>query len=144
MQLLIGIALLVIVGSLIGTGALGEPWNEFQVWVQEFGWAQKDIEFPLSQASLDIILVDVSGTNFITECGFHSDQDIPLGSGLSGGTAICKLLDANGNAIAEGRVFFNSYTGSDDLHVHISDLAIPDGNINDNVFDVKFIIEGPI
>ena len=130
--------------SLIGTGVLAEPWNEFGVWVQEYGWAQKDIEFPLSQASLDIRIISQSGTNFINACVFHSDQDITSGAGLSSGTAICKLLDINGNAIAEGRIFFDSYMGSDDLEIFITSITFTGANINDNIFDIKFIIEGPI
>lgn len=136
--------MLVVLFSLIGTGVLAEPWNEFEVWVQEYGWAQKDIEFPLSQASLDIRIISQSGTNFINACVFHSDQDITSGAGISTGTAICKLLDGTGNAIAEGRTFFDSYMGSDDLEIFITSFAFPGSNNHDNIFDVKFIIEGPI
>ena len=132
--------------SLIGTGALAEPWNEFEIWVQEYGWAQKDIEFPLSNPALDIQVTNQPGTNvnFITGCVFNSDEDIPAGTGLSPGQAICKLLDVNGNAIAEGRIIFDSYNAGDDLLVRISDTVFQDANINDNIFDIKFIISGPI
>ncbi len=138
--------MLVVLFSLMGTGVLAEPWNEFEVWVQEYGWAQKDIEFPLSQASLDIRIYTepITGENFINSCVFHSDQDITSGSGLSSGKAICKLLDINGNAIAEGRTTFDSYMGSDDLEIFITSFVFPNSNLNDNIFDIKFIIEGPI
>lgn len=144
--MIIGIAILVVLFSLIGTGVLAEPWTEFGMVVQELGWAKNDIEFPVSNPSLDVRLTTQPGTNtnFITGCVFHSDEDIPVGVGLSTGTAICKLLDEQGRAIAEGRIFFDSYTGSDNLEVRIQDTAFLNANINSNVFDIKFIIEGPI
>jgi len=86
--------------------------------------------------------------NLITSCVFHSYEDIPTGSGLSQGSAICKLLNApadeGGVAIAEGRVFFNSYTGSEDLEVLITQKIFPDSNNNELIKDVAFIIEAPI
>lgn len=149
MQRIIVLALVVVFVSLVGTGVLAQPWNEFDVWVQQLGWAQQDLISPVSNPDVEIRLIQVPNPpntpdNFVSSCVFHSAIDIPAGTGLSQGSAICKLLDEQGQAIAEGRSFFQSYTGSSDLEVFISDFVFPGSNNNDLVFDIKFLIQKPL
>jgi len=125
LQRIIVIALAVVIVSLIGTGVLAEPWNEFDLFVQQFGWAEENLVSPVSNPSIDVRLIQVPNPpgdpiNLISACIFHSSADIPAGTGLAQGSAICKLLDDQGLAIAEGRSFFQSYTASDDLQVSCS------------------------
>ncbi len=90
----------------------------------------------------------VSTINLITACVFTSPENIPAGSGLSDGRAICKLLNApadeGGVAIAEGRTSFASYVANTELEVFITQKIFPNSNNNELIFDVRFIIEAPI
>ncbi len=149
LQRIIVLALAVAVISLMGTGVLAEPWNEFDLWTQDLGWGEEALVSPVSQPTVEVRLIQVPNPpadpdNFITACIFTSIIDIPAGAGLSQGSAICKLVDDQGLAIAEGRVFFESYTASDDLEVFISQMVFPGSNNNELIFDIKFIIQKPI
>ena len=92
--------------------------------------------------------VGASSIILINSCVFTSTESIPAGTGLSQGTAICKLLNApadqGGVAIAEGKVFFDSYLANTELEVFITQKIFPNSNNNELIFDVRFIIEAPI
>jgi len=149
LQRIIVLAIVVVIISLMGTGVLAEPWNEFDLFVQDFGWGEETLVSPVSNPNVEVRLIQVPNPpgdpdNFIQSCIFHSAVDIPAGTGLAQGSAICKLLDDQGLAIAEGRSFFLSYTASDDLEVFISQMVFPGSNNNELIFDIKFIIQKPI
>ena len=138
-----------IILSIAGFGSLSDadPWNEFDIIVQDFGWGEEQMVFPLSNPSVELRLIQSPITNppevRINSCIFHTDNDIDAGIGVTG-TAICKLLDDNGRAIAEGRTNFDFYTGSDDLEILINFFSFPNSNLEQNVFDIFFIIEAPV
>ena len=122
MQPIIIIGAAVVGFALLGTGFLGKPWNDIDLWVQELGWGERNLEAPISHAYIDLELKKVRQNgpdgvpdtsddwfaNLISACSFHSDQDI-LGVkdpnlGLADALIICKLTNDEGLAIAEGRV----------------------------------------
>ena len=150
LQRIIGFAIVaVVILSLMGTGVLAEPWNEFDLWVQDFGWGAESIVSPVSQPTVEVRLNQTPNPpgdpdNFITACVFKSAIDIPEGSGLAQGSAICKLINDQGLAIAEGRLFFLSYTANEELEVPINSFAFPGSNNNDLIVDIKFVIQKPI
>ena len=149
LQRIIVLAIVVVIISLMGTGVLAEPWNEFDLFVQDFGWGEETLVSTVSNPNVEIRLIQVPNPpsdpiNLISACIFHSAEDIPAGNGLAQGSAICKLLDDQGLAIAEGRIFFKSYTASDDLQVFISQMVFPGSNNNELIFDIKLIIQKPI
>ncbi len=158
MQPIIVIVLLVIVVSLLsGIGIQQvQSWNQFEVLVQQYGWTEKDIEPPVSNISVELILEKVLNDNgtpeptddffetFVTGCIFSSTEGMPEGSGLAPGKVICKLMNAQGDAIAEGREFFFSYTANDPIEIISFDrISIESIKLN-NIFDVTAIVEAPI
>jgi len=149
LQRIIVLAIVVVIISLMGTGVLAEPWNEFDLFVQDFGWGEETLVSPVSNPNVEVRLIQVPNPpgdpdNFIESCVFNSTIDIPAGTGLAQGSAICKLVNDQGQAIAEGRIFFLSYTANDDLIVPISSFVFPGSNNNELIFDIKFIIQKPI
>ena len=152
LQRIIGFAIVaVVILSLMGTGVLAEPWNEFDLWVQDFGLGVESIVSPVSQPTVELRLNQVPSPvrggdpdNFITSCVFTSAIDIPKGSGLAQGSAICKLINDQGLAIAEGRLFFLSYTANEELEVPITSFVFPGSNNNELIVDIKFVIQKPI
>jgi len=128
MQPIILLAALAVGGGLISTGFLAGT-NEFEIWVQDLGFAESPIESPFEHVNVDFeitkILVDPtpisvnplvsdgSGDEFyknnITGCSFHTFDDVDTGADI-----ICKLFSwkqgATGTTIddrvvvCEGRV----------------------------------------
>jgi len=93
--------------------------------------------------------VDTSDTIvLINSCVFTSTDSILAGTGLTQGSAICKLLNApaeeGGVAIAEGRTFFDSYEADTELEVFIVQKIFDNSNEDKLIFDVEFIIQAPI
>ena len=123
MQPIIILGAAVVGVALLGTGFLGEPWNNIELWVQELGWGERNLESPISHAYIDLELkkeINNNGTpedrsddyfnNVIKACSFHSDQSLDAFDpvlGLSPALIICKLTNEEGLAIAEGRVILN-------------------------------------
>jgi len=148
-QPLIVLAAVVVLFSLVGAGILGQPWNEFNLAVQQLGWSEKNMKSPASHGSMEVKLITVPNQagppdTVIISCKFHSAEDIPAGIGLSLGSAICKLIDNRGLAIAEGILYFLSYTASDDLDVPIIQKTFPEANHSQFIKDIKFIIQAPV
>jgi len=125
MQPIILLAALAVGGGLISTGFLAGS-NEFQIWVQDLGFAEDEIESPLEHANVDFEITktpvdpdDIPNTgdeffkNNITACSFHTFEELD-----NGGDLICKLFSWDLNeervVVCEGRVTI----GGDD----------PDGN----------------
>ena len=135
----------------MGTGFLGEPVNNIKLWVQALGVGEGDLETPITTATVDLLLDVVPNENpeappvtIVTACAFHSDEDILLGTGRSDGKLICKLLNEDGNAIAEGDIPFTEYTASDTLEIPINQPIFIGATNFDNVFDAMIIVQGPL
>ncbi len=144
-------ALVVILLSLTGTAILGEPWNNIGLVVQAIGWGEKNLESPLIDASIELMLDTVPGENpeappitIVAACGFRSDENIPKGTGIANGTIICKLLNEDGNAIAEGDVTITSYTAGDLVIIDINQPIFIGANHFVNVFNATVIVEAPL
>ncbi len=182
MQPIIVLGVAAVAVALIGTGFLGEPWNEFTLFVQQLGWGESDVDSPISSATVDLeikktlnendtlmsecdvlILLDNDPEAFdeciaaqraddffentIKFCSFHSDDSIPpsMSTQVSPGKIICKLTDDRDLAIAEGKLNFDEYTGSETLLIEITQLAYPEANdVQAPIHDVKLIVEAPI
>ena len=133
-----------------------ESWNQIDVWVQQYGWAEQDIESPVSNFSIELILekkLNDNGTpeliddffeTFVKGCIFRSSDDILAGTGLAEGKMVCKLLNADGDAIAENSKFFSSYTANDPINIIGFSKISSDSIKLDNVFDARAIVESPI
>jgi len=109
--------------ALVGSGFLGEPWNNIELWVQELGWGERNLEAPISHAYIDLELkkeINDNGTpeddsddyfnNLIKACSFHSDQSIEGSDdsfNLAPALIICKLTNEEGLAIAEGKIILD-------------------------------------
>ena len=171
--ILLGIAVAAI--ALVSTGFLqGETWNQFTLLVQSLGWGEDMLNSPISHAFVDLevkkILND-AGTedpgddyfdNVIQSCSFHGDKDIdaiPKDTPtldiqtINAGVIICKMLDENNNAFAEGKLTLeNGYEASDKLFVPIVQCITDEGLVEEeNCLDVqapihfvKLVVEAPI
>jgi len=173
--ILLGVAVAAV--AIVGTGFLAgnQPWNQFEIWVQQLGWATNTIESPISHATVDLeikkVLVETGPgapfyDNFISDCSFHSNENIPaaLGPGARDGLIICKILGGEGQAIAEGRIAIPAATGytasgtppGSVLLIPIDQCALTDpptpaGGSTPNCLDVmapvhgvKLVVEAPI
>jgi len=106
MQPIIILGAAVVGVALLGTGFLGEPWNNIELWVQELGWGEENLMTPISHAYIDLELKkeinenetpvsvcdplegDAKATciaeqkaddyfnNLIKACSFHSDDSL--------------------------------------------------------------------
>jgi len=56
MQPIIILGAAVVGVALLGTGFLGEPWNNIELWVQELGWGEENLLTPISHAYIDLEL----------------------------------------------------------------------------------------
>jgi len=158
MQILYVLGLGIVVLSLIGTGMLANTGGNINLWVQAIGWGEGDLESPIDNAIVEILLDTIPPENevddpitFVSACGFHSDENIPLGKGISDGLIICKILNEDGNAIAEGEMILTEidetglvYEGSETLIIDINQPITEDATHIDRFFDMKLIVEGPL
>jgi len=67
MQPIIILGAAVVGVALLGTGFLGEPWNNIELWVQELGWGERNLEAPISHAYIDLELKKEINENDTTE-----------------------------------------------------------------------------
>jgi len=157
LQPIIVLFLVVIIVSISGLGIQQvQSWNQFDLLVQQYGWAEKDIEPPVSDFSVKLMLEKELNDNdtpdptddffetFVKGCIFSSTQGMPEASGLAQGSVICKLMNDQGDAIAEGRVVFLSYIANEPIEI-IAFSTVSDDSINlKNIFDVTAVVEAPI
>jgi len=157
LQPIIVLFLIVIIVSISGLGIQQvQSGNQFELLVQQYGWAEKDIDPPVSDFSVELMLEKELNDNdttdptddffetFVRGCIFSSTQDMPAASNLSPGSVTCKLMDAQGNAIAEGLIVFLSYTANEPIEI-IAFSTISDDSLNfKNIFDVTAIVQAPI
>ena len=50
--ILLGVAVAAV--ALVSTGFLAEPWNQFELFVQQLGWGEADLDSPISAATVDL------------------------------------------------------------------------------------------
>ena len=125
------------------------------LWVQAIGWGEGDLETPIDNAKVEIFLDTIPGDppiTFVSACGFSSTEDIPLGQGKADGLIICKLLNEDGNAIAEGSIPLTvsavnpnvAYDKSETLRIDINQPISLDATHIDQFFDAMIIVEAPL
>ena len=171
--LLLGIAVAAI--ALVSTGFLqGEAWNRFDLWVQSLGWGENMLNSPISHAFVDLevkkVLNDAGTTNpsddffdnVIHACSFHGDKDIPgippstpttVITPINLGVIICKVLDENNNAFAEGKLPIpGGYVSSAKLFVPIQQCITDQGlveaedclDVQAPIHFIKLVVEAPL
>ena len=169
--ILLGVAVAAV--ALVSTGFLAEPWNQFDLWVQQLGWGEDMLNSPISHATVDLEVKKIVNDNdtpnnfaddyfdnVIQSCSFHSGDSIPAAQGavISEGVIICKMLDDRGFAIAEGKLTIpNGYVASDHLFVQISQCITDTGVVSTDdgvpancldvqtpIHQVKLVVEAPI
>jgi len=165
---LLGVAVAAV--ALVSTGFLqNESWNQFELWVQQLGWGEDMLMSPISHAFVDLevkkILNDNGSPsdpaddyfdNVIQSCSFHADKNIPAPPApfaatttteglevlvISEGVIICKMLNEDQNAIAEGKISIvelGGYVSSDKKFVPIVQCITETGLVEaENCLDVQ-------
>jgi len=138
--------------GIVGTGLLAQPTN-IKLWVQAIGFGEADLVSPIDDASIELMLDTVPSEipladpiTIVTACAFHSNDIIPAVPPpvKSEGKVICKLLNEDGNAIAEGSMPLSSYDPAETLIIRIDQPAFLGATNFGNVDDAMVIIEGPL
>ena len=139
-----------VVLGIVGTGLLAQPTN-INLFVQALGIGEADLVSPIDNASIELMLDTAPSEDpqdppitIVSACAFHSDENIEIGTGKSEGKLVCKLLNADGNAIAEGDIPFSQYTASDTLTIPINQPAFIGATNFALVDDAMIIIQGPL
>ncbi|MGQ0791670.1 MAG: hypothetical protein ACT4NJ_05530 [Nitrosopumilaceae archaeon] len=151
MQLIIVFVLAVVVLGIVGTGLLAQPTN-ITLFVSALGFGEANLVSPIDDASIELMLDTAPSSNpeeplitIVTACGFRSQDIIPLGTGRAEGKIVCKLLNADGNAIAEGDIPLSSYDPADTLVIiPINQPAFLGATNFALVDDAMVIIQGPL
>ena len=153
MQSILIVAGIAVGAALLGTGFLSGS-NEFQIWVQDLGFAESEIESPIEHANIDFVITktkidpdDVadSGDEFfsndITACSFHTFEEMDDGSDV-----ICKLFSWDLNdkhvVVCEGRDTLRDYTSSDTVFIDITQNAYIGACDVQNIDKVKIVATG--
>ena len=151
LQIIVVLGLVVIVAGLMGTGFLGEPVTKINLWVQALGWGEGDLESPITTGTVDLLLDSIPNENpdlppvtIVAACDFHSDETIDAGTGKSDGMLVCKLLNENENAIAEGSVSFSQYSASTHVIIPINQPIVIGATNFDGIFDAMVLVKGPL
>ena len=140
MQPILVIAALAVGAGLLSTGFLAT--NTIQIWTQDTGFGEADIETPIKHANIDFVVdkitvdlnSDVVGDEYyknnIVACSFHTFETIE-----DGVEVVCKLqawdydskvagdstLDASKQVVVcEGRAIFEGYVPSDIAYIGAS------------------------
>ena len=155
MQILYVLGLGIVVLSLMGTSLLASSGNNIELWAQPIGWGEGDLESPIDNAKVEILLDILEGDppiTFVSACDFSSTEDIPKGQGKAEGVIICKILNEDGNAIAEGSIPLTvsevnsnvAYDKSETLRIDINQPISEDATHIDRFFDAMIIVEAPL
>lgn len=144
MHLLVFVAVIGALGML-GVGYLG---NDVNLWIQEFGVGEGDVESPVLDSELTLVITRVNNPNgfddFITQCDFVSvDVDLFPGTKL-----YCKLFDGTDiNAsfiLASGFVELTSTVlAGDIIHIPIDTFLFPGSNNVDFIQNTLVEIQNP-
>jgi hypothetical protein len=132
--------------SLLGVGYLA---NDVEVWIQQVGIGEGDIESPVTDTDL-IIQIVRTGTppnhnDHIVQCDFTSNA-LPL---LEGTTLFCKLYNGedipSSFVIAEGSIVLSSdYPAGTTIEIPItSPFSFSDANNVKYVRNVAVLVQNP-
>lgn len=153
MRIIVVFVLVAIIAGMAGIGYL-QPQTNINLFVQALGFGEADLVSPIDDASIELMLdtedsVDPEGNpitiTVVTACGFRSQDIIPLATGKAEGKIVCKLLNSDGNAIAEGDITFASYDPADTLViVPINQPAFIGATNFALVDDAMIIVQGPL
>ena len=132
MKPIIMLAIAVVAAGAMGTGFLNNT-NGINLWIQQFGVGEGNIESPVTHAFVDFNIVRTTEAgafkNIINECHLTLNDDVG-----QGGKIFCKLTDWAGDIIAEGSTMLvNPYISNTEVIVPITDG-------NRNVLQVKDVI----
>ena len=148
MQPIVWVVIVGIAAAALGTGFLG---STFSLNLQQLGVGEEDLVSPITTASIDFTISKVfepvpTNTsplfkNRIIKCSFHTPSDLEQGT-----TIICKLINADNDVIAEGKVILTTsgYTGSTPgFNIPIEQIAFEAANSLQEVLDVKIVVLAP-
>ena len=136
----------------IGAAAMGVGFLApgFDLTLQGLAAQEEALESPITSASVDFHITKITTNsadqsksvfvNVIDECSFHSPQSIG-----TNGAIICKLIDSDGDIVAEGRLNFGvntMYSGSDVTFIEIDQVGTFGDNDVQNIEKVKIVILG--
>src|SRR3990172_969301 len=135
MQPIVLIAIVGVAAATLGAGFLAPG---FDLDLQNLAAQEDSLASPISTANVDFRIQKIEGfddqgntvfKNQITECSFHSPDDIG-----PGGKIICKLLDGNDNIVAEGNIKLSrTFTGSITTMIPIQQVSFDNANDVQNI-----------
>jgi len=140
------LVLLLVVGASLAVG-MASLDNNIATNAQNLGVGEKTIDSQID-ASL-VLVVDRTGPDFQTN---YKDLIISckfvLANGeivVDGSTIYCKLLDINGNLIAEGQITVGpgDLSGPITVEIPITWFAFTNSNNIENVDEIVFVVQGP-
>jgi len=152
MKAIFWIALVSMAVFAMGSGYLME--TEIMLNLQFLGVGAANFEAPISNPTIDISIEKIDGfdsmgnpliKNKIRSCSFHFPDTDPGGVDALNGPGvkvICKLLDHDGNVIAEGELC-GPFVASENNIIPITDLAFDFADFVFNIGDVRIILVGP-
>ncbi len=136
------IILLAIVGLAGGAMSVGFLGNVIDLEVQSLGVGEETLGTAITQADIDFVIKRASNSaemhNVISECEITPGQDIPAMSHI-----FCKLTDENGNVVAEGATWNDTFIPADQkFDVVINPSDFPNNRVQ-NIHDVTLVVQGP-
>ena len=147
MQPIVWLAIIGVAGTGLGMGFLAPG---FDLTLQGLAAQEESLQSPINTANVDLVvqkiegIIEVNGEtkvifkNQIKRCSFHSPDSIG-----TGGAIICKLIDSEGDIVAEGRLDLNvMYSGSDVTFIDIIQFGTDNANDVQNIEKVKIVVLG--
>jgi len=145
MQPLILFAIVGIGAAAMGVGFLAPG---FDLTLQGLAAQEEALVSPIDSAFVDFVITKIETrndadtktvfVNVIDECSFHSPESIG-----TGGVIICKLIDSDGDIVAEGRLDLNGkYFSSDVTFIEIKQVGTFGDNDVQNIEKVKIVVLG--
>ena len=145
MQPIVWLTILGVAGAGLGMGFLAPG---FDLTLQGLAAQENKLESPIVSADVDLVVQKIEGLspdetkvifkNRITQCSFHSPQSIG-----TGGAIICKLIDGDGDIVAEGTLDLSNtmYSGSDVTFIDIVQFKVGANDVQ-NIEKVKIVVLG--
>ena len=144
MQPIVWLAIIGVAATGLGMGFLAPG---FDLSLQGLAAQEEMLQSPIASADVDLVVEKIVGLtadeksvfkNKITRCSFHSPESIG-----TGGAVICKLIDSDGDIVAEGILDLTNtmYSGSDVTFIDITQFK-DDSNDVQNIEKVKIVILG--
>jgi len=125
MQPIIVLGVAAVAVALIGTGFLGEPWNEFTLFVQQLGWGEADVDSPISSATVDLEIKKTLNENDT----LMSDCDVLLTGEHLGGTFEECIAAQRADDFFENTIKFCSFHSDDSIPAATGTSQVSPGKI---------------